>query len=190
MGLQAGDALIIVDVQNDFCPGGALAVPEGDRVIPAINSWIAEARRQHVPIFASRDWHPPNHISFKAQSGIWPTHCVQGSGGAEFHASLKLTPETVVISKGTRPEEDSYSAFGGTDLANRLRALGVRRVWIGGLALDYCVKETALDARRNGFETRLIRDATRAVNVHAGDAATALADLRDAGVEIDNVPAA
>jgi nicotinamidase/pyrazinamidase len=190
MGLQAGDALIIVDVQNDFCPGGALAVPEGDRVIPALNFWIAEARRLNIPIFASRDWHPADHISFKPQGGTWPSHCVQGSPGAEFHPSLELTPETVVINKGIQSEQDSYSAFGGTNLADRLRSMGVRRVWIAGLALDYCVKETALDARRNGFETHLIHEATRAVNVETDDAAAALADLRDAGVEIEGMPAA
>src|SRR5215831_5599515 len=116
MRLQRGDALIIIDVQKDFCPGGALAVPEGDRVIPVVNSWIAEATRQSIPIFATRDWHPANHISFKSQNGIWPAHCVQGSPGAEFHPELNLTPETIVVAKGTRAEQDSYSAFADTDL--------------------------------------------------------------------------
>src|SRR5690349_18961003 len=129
MGLRRGDALIIVDVQNDFCPGGALAVPEGDRVVSELNKWIAQAAHFDIPVFASRDWHPPNHISFKGLGGIWPVHCVQGSPGAEFHADLKLPPNATVVSKATEANRDSYSAFGGTDLADRLRAMNVQRVW-------------------------------------------------------------
>ena len=181
MGMRAGDALLIVDVQNDFCPGGALAVPEGDRVVPVLNQWIAEAQVKAVVIFASRDWHPPNHISFKERGGPWPPHCIQETSGAAFHPDLRLPPGAAIISKAQTPDQDSYSAFGGTDLAGRLRGAGVQRVWIGGLALDYCVRASALDAMRDGFEAHLIVDATRAVNVNPGDGQKALDDIRQAG---------
>src|SRR5437667_258948 len=131
--MRIGDALLIVDVQNDFCPGGALAVREGDQVVPVLNRWIGRAEAQRIPIFASRDWHPPDHISFKARGGPWPPHCVQNTKGAAFHPDLKLPPDTEVISKADDPDKDSYSAFGGTDLATKLRRVGIRRLWIGGL---------------------------------------------------------
>jgi nicotinamidase/pyrazinamidase len=181
MRLGAGDALIIVDVQNDFCPGGALAVPEGDAVVPVLNRWTAEAEAHGVPVFASRDWHPPNHISFKQRGGPWPPHCVQGTGGAAFHPDLRLPRNVQIISKAEEPDKDSYSAFGGTDLAERLRRAGVKNVWIGGLAEDYCVRATALDAIKEGFKTHLITDATRAVNVHPADGEQALEEIRRAG---------
>src|SRR5215471_2821532 len=142
MGLQPGDALLIVDVQNDFCPGGALPVPEGNAVVPVLNQWIAEAEARRAPVFASRDWHPKNHISFKQRGGPWPPHCVQGTPGAAFHPDLKLPQNVEIISKAENPDKDSYSAFGGTDLAARLKREGVHRVWIGGLTQDYCVRES------------------------------------------------
>lgn len=185
MELRHGDALLVVDMQNDFCPGGSLAVPEGDQIIPELNTLIVEAVRSNVPIFASRDWHPQNHISFKERGGVWPPHCVQGSHGAAFHRDLKLPRHTIVISKAATPDKDSYSAFGDTDLADRLLSLGVKRVWIGGLALDYCVKETALDGRRLGLEVRIITSATRAVNVCQHDGAAALAEMTAAGVQLE-----
>jgi nicotinamidase/pyrazinamidase len=185
MGFQSDDALLVVDMQYDFCPGGALAVPEGDQVIPELNKWIAEATRLGIPIFATRDWHPDDHVSFKHRGGIWPVHCVQGTHGAKFHADLKLPRSAIIISKATSPEQESYSAFGDTDLAERLRSIGVKRVWIGGLALDYCVKETALDARRLGLEVRVITRATHAVNVRPDDAKTALTAMKAAGVEFE-----
>ena len=181
MKLSPGDALIIVDVQNDFCPGGALAVSEGDKVVPVLNEWIAAAEAADVPVFASRDWHPAGHISFRDRGGPWPPHCVQRTAGAEFHTDLKLPRNVQIISKADTPDKDSYSAFGGTDLATRLRQNGIRSVWIGGLAQDYCVRETALDALREAFEVHVIVDATRAVNVKPGDGQRALEDIRKAG---------
>src|SRR5207249_2158513 len=165
MSLKSGDALLIVDVQNDFCPGGALAVRDGDAVVPVLNRWVAEAETSGVPVFASRDWHPANHVSFKERGGPWPPHCVEGTRGAAFHPDLRLPRNVQIISKAMDPDADSYSAFGGTDLAGRLRRAQVKTVWIGGLAQDYCVRATALDAIREGFEVHVITDATRAVNV-------------------------
>ena len=181
MALKTGDALLIVDVQNDFCPGGALAVPEGDAVVPILNRWIAEAEDTGVPVFASRDWHPPNHISFKERGGPWPPHCVQGTEGAAFHQDLKLPRDAQIISKATDPNADSYSAFGGTNLADGLRRAHVKHLWIGGLARDYCVRATALDAIREGFAVHVITDATRAVNVKPGHGDRALEEIRHAG---------
>jgi nicotinamidase/pyrazinamidase len=186
LALQPGphDALVVVDVQVDFCPGGALAVPEGDRVVPILNRWIARFSAAARPIFASRDWHPPDHISFRERGGPWPPHCVRDTAGAAFHPALTLPAEAVVVSKGTDSEREAYSAFDGTDLAERLERLGVRGVLLGGLALDYCVRATALDARRLGYRVRLIREATRAVNVRPGDGERVLEELRAAGIEI------
>jgi nicotinamidase/pyrazinamidase len=181
MSLDAGDALLIVDVQNDFCPGGALAVPDGDAVIPVLNQWIAEAQARRVPVFASRDWHPENHISFKQRGGPWPPHCIMGTPGAAFHPDLRLPRNVEIVSKAENPDEDSYSAFGGTNLAERLRSAGVKSVWIGGLAEDYCVRATALDAINEGFKVHLVPGATRPVNVHPGDGERALDEVRRAG---------
>src|SRR5215813_7752593 len=148
--MRQGDALLIVDVQNDFCPGGALAVPSGHEVVPILNRWIEEAQRKKIPIFLSRDWHPAHHISFKERGGPWPPHCVQGTSGAAFHESLHLPPNPEILSKGSDLNADSYSAFGGTGLDEKLKRREVRRLWIGGLALDYCVRETTLEAIRKG----------------------------------------
>lgn len=182
--LQKGDALVVVDVQNDFCPGGALPVPEGDRVVPVLNEWIRQARQAGVPVFASRDWHPPGHVSFRERGGPWPPHCVQGSWGARFHPALELPPDAVVVDKGDDPDRDAYSAFQGTDLARRLREAGVRRLWIGGLAQDYCVRATVLDALRHGFAVYLLREATRPVDVRPGDGERALQEMAAAGAQI------
>jgi nicotinamidase/pyrazinamidase len=185
MRMGPGDALLIVDVQNDFCPGGALAVPEGDAVIPVLNQWIDEANSRGVPVFASRDWHPRNHISFKERGGPWPPHCVRGTSGAAFHPDLKLPPDVEIVSKAEDPDKDSYSAFGETDLADHLRKAEVKTLWIGGLAQDYCVRASALDAIRQGFKVHLITDATRAVNVHAGDGQRALDEIKEAGAVLE-----
>jgi nicotinamidase/pyrazinamidase len=185
MALGAGDALLVVDVQNDFCPGGALAVAEGDAVVPVLNQWIAEANAKRVPVFASRDWHPRNHISFKERGGPWPPHCVQGTSGAAFHPDLHLPPHVEIVSKAEDPDQDAYSAFGGTDLSDRLRRANVKTVWIGGLTQDYCVRSTALDAIQQGFEVHVITDATRAVNVHPGDGQKALDEIRQAGAVLE-----
>jgi nicotinamidase/pyrazinamidase len=182
--LVAGDALLIVDVQNDFCPGGALPVPEGDRVVPVLNRWIDAAERAHVPIYASRCWHPRGHVSFRERGGPWPPHCVQNESGADFHPALKLPRGVPVITKGADLERDNYSDFAGTDLAERLRAQHVRRIWVGGLALDYCVRATVLDGLAAGFDVALIRAATRAVEVQPGDGERALEEMRAAGAAI------
>ena len=153
------DALIVVDVQNDFCPGGALAVAEGDRVVATLNALMP----RFGTVVATRDWHPANHRSFTAQGGEWPPHCVAGTPGAEFHPGLDQGGIDFTVRKATTPDQEAYSGFDDTDLAARLRERGVRRVFVGGLALDYCVDATALDAARAGFETYVVEDATRAV---------------------------
>jgi nicotinamidase/pyrazinamidase len=179
--LDRHDAVLIVDVQVDFLPGGKLAVQQGDEVVPALNRYVALARRKEVPVFASRDWHPPDHCSFLAQGGPWPEHCVAGSPGAAFAPGLALPRDTVVISKATARDADAYSAFQGTDLAPRLRERGVKRLLVGGLATDYCVLNTVLDARKAGFEVLLLVDAMRAVNVKPGDGERAGREMLAAG---------
>ncbi len=179
--LDRHDAVLIVDVQVDFLPGGNLEVQRGDEVVPVLNRYLAAARRKGVPVFASRDWHPRDHCSFLAQGGPWPEHCVAGSPGAEFAPGLALTRDSVIISKATSKDTDAYSAFQGTDLAPRLRELGVKRLLVGGLATDYCVLNTVLDARKAGFEVLLLADAIRAVNVKPGDDGRAEREMLAAG---------
>lgn len=176
------DALIIVDVQNDFCPGGALAVPEGDEVVEPINRMAADAEL----VIATRDWHPADHGSFAAQGGPWPEHCVEGSSGAQLHPALDRERIDIVVDKGQDRSTEGYSGFEGTNLADLLRERGVDRVHVVGLALDYCVKNTALDAVGEGFDVILHRDATRAVNVQPGDDEAAIRQLRDAGVHVED----
>ena len=176
-----GDALLIVDVQNDFLPGGALAVPDGDAVVPVLNAYLAAARQAHLPVYASRDWHPPDHCSFRAHGGIWPPHCVAGTPGATFSTALDLPPETEVVSKAQARDRDAYSAFEGTGLAGALRARNVARLLIGGLATDYCVLNTVRDAVRAGFGVLLLTDAIRAVEVTPGDGQAALDEMRRLG---------
>lgn len=178
--LREGDALILVDVQNDFCPGGALPIELGDEVIPVLNEWVGVAEARGVPVYASRDWHPANHLSFDPEGGPWPVHCVQDSEGAAFHPELCLPEGAIIVTKGTRFDKDQYSAFDDTGLADELRRRGVRRVWIGGLAQDVCVKATALDAVRAGLEVHLILPATRPVTAEGGE--KALEEMRAAGV--------
>lgn len=181
--LRAGDALLVVDVQRDFCPGGALPIPRGDTVVPVLNRWLDAAVRANVPIYASRDWHPLRHPSFDALGGPWPTHCLQDSEGARFHPKLALPPFNVVVTKGVRFDRDQYSAFDGTGLAKELRSRGIKRLWVGGLARDVCVRATALDARREGFETILISDAALPVTPEGGEEADA--EMRRAGVSFE-----
>lgn len=183
--MQIGDALLIVDVQNDFCPGGALAVKEGDEVVPVLNQWIEEAQRHGIPVYASRDWHPAHHISFEERGGPWSPHCIQGTPGAAFHPDLKLPPAVEIISKADDPDVDRYSAFGGTDLAARLLRSRIQRLWIGGLTQDYCVRFTAQDAIREGFEVHVIVDGTRAVNVNPDDGRYALEEIQRAGAILE-----
>lgn len=182
--LQPGDALLLVDVQIDFCPGGNLPVAEGDKVVPVLNRWLAAARKKGIPVYASRDWHPSGHMSFAARGGQWPEHCLQDSPGAAFHPDLALPDETVVISKGVRFDKDQYSAFDETGLAERLHQDGVTRVWVGGLALDVCVEATALGGREAGFDVRLIPEASKAIT--ADGAARAIAAMCEAGVTIQD----
>ena len=174
------DALIVVDVQNDFCAGGALAVPDGDAVVPRLNRLMAEAEL----VVATRDWHPPDHASFLAAGGPWPPHCVAGTEGAELNPRLDTSHIDIIVNKGRERGEEGYSGFQGTDLERLLRERGVDSIDIGGLALDYCVRATALDARRIGLEVVLHRGATRAVDVSPGDGERAIEELREAGVTI------
>ncbi|WP_019588961.1 MULTISPECIES: nicotinamidase [unclassified Thioalkalivibrio] len=180
--LQPGDALLVVDVQNDFCPGGALAIDDGDAVVPVLNRWLKAAGELGLPVYASRDWHPREHPSFEAQGGPWPPHCLQDSPGARFHPALALPPDAIRVTKGVRFDQDQYSAFDQTGLAVALRNRGVGRIWVGGLAQDVCVAATALDARKEGFAVQLIPDATRPVTAEGGR--EALQRMAEAGVEI------
>jgi nicotinamidase/pyrazinamidase len=175
--LDPHDALLIVDVQNDFLPGGRLAVANGDQVVPVLKRAIALFARQSLPIVATRDWHPPNHCSFTAQGGPWPPHCIAHSEGAAFAAGLALPPDAIVVSKASTPDKDAYSGFEGTDLASRLRAGGSERLFIGGLATDYCVLNTVKDALALGFRVLLLEDAIRAVDVKPGDGQAAIEQM-------------
>jgi nicotinamidase/pyrazinamidase len=188
---MAQDALIVVDVQNDFCPAGTLAVTEGDQVIPVLNRLIAEFDRAGLPVIATRDWHPRRTTHFNTHGGQWPPHCIQGTTGAEFHRDLALGQSAVVVSKGAEENADSYSGFDAVDargfrLADMLRAQGVKRLLIGGLATDYCVKQTALDGLQQGFEVVVLEDAVRGVNLQPDDARQALEEMERAGAKVRN----
>jgi nicotinamidase/pyrazinamidase len=180
--IRPGDALLIVDVQTDFCPGGALEVPDGHAVVPVLNRWAEAAQAAGAPVYASRDWHPRNHPSFAPEGGPWPPHCVQDTQGAAFHPDLSLPAGTLVVSKGTRFDQDQYSAFDQTGLAAELQRRGVKRLLIGGLAEDVCVRASALDARRHGFEAVVLREAPRAIT-EDGRTQTER-ELTEAGVEL------
>jgi nicotinamidase/pyrazinamidase len=183
------DALIIVDVQNDFCPGGALAVSGGDQVIAPLNRLGAEFERAGLPVIVTRDWHPQQTTHFNTQGGQWPPHCVQRTRGAEFHPALAIPESALVVSKGAEANADSYSGFDAVDgagvgLATLLRDRGVRRLFIGGLATDYCVRQTALDALREGFDVIILEDAVRGVDLRPGDSQRALDEIRRAGGDL------
>lgn len=177
VSLVAGDDLLIADVQHDFLPGVALGVVGGDTIIPVLLSYIKRFESQRLPIVATRDWHPPNHCSFQKRGGIWPVHCVAGSRGAELPADFDLPPEAVIIQKATAPDKEAYSAFEGTKLDAELRARNVRRLFVGGLATDYCVLNTVKDAIRLGYVTVLLVDGIRAVNVRPNDGRAAEEDM-------------
>lgn len=185
MGTDKKRALLVIDVQNDFCPGGALPVAEGDQVVAPLNKLIEEFLERGEPVFKSRDWHPAQTKHFAAYGGTWPEHCVQNTRGAEFHPDLIDDMHIRTVSKGLG-DTDCYSAFDETDLALQLRRLGVEEVWVGGLATDYCVKSTVLDARKEGFRVKALENAMRAVEVNPGDGARALAEMKKAGAEITN----
>jgi len=178
-------ALLVVDVQNDFCPGGTLAIAHGDEVVAPLNKLIDEFLRQGEPVFKSRDWHPEQTKHFAAYGGTWPVHCVQNTKGAEFHPELMDDIHIRVISKGLG-DEDCYSAFDGTTLALELRRLGVEEVWVGGLATDYCVKDTVLDALKEGFRVKAVENAMRSVELQPGDGERAIAEMRAGGAAIIN----
>ncbi len=178
------DAFLLVDAQVDFFPGGALPVPRGDAILPAVNAALAAAGRGGVAVVASRDWHPPDHASFTTRGGPWPPHCIRGTAGAELHPDLELPPVFTMVHKATERGGDAYSAFQGTGLATALRERGIERLLVGGLALDYCVKATCLDAVRENFRVALLLPATRPVDVKPGDGERALEELRGAGVTV------
>ncbi len=188
-------ALLAVDVQNDFCPGGALAVKQGDRVVPALNRYIEFFSKDKTPVIASRDWHPARTKHFKDFGGPWPVHCVQNTPGADFHPSLKLPAQAIIVSKGMDPSMDSYSAFQAVDERGRplreiLNDLGVKELWIGGLATDYCVKASVVDALKD-FKVKLLTDAIAGVNIHPDDARAAVEEMLKAGARemtLEQVP--
>lgn len=184
VSLQSTDALVVVDVQRDFLPAGALAVPHGDEVVPVINRYIALFHARGLPVIFTRDWHPANHCSFQQQGGPWPEHCVADTSGAAFAPNLLQPADSWVISKATEAQQDAYSGFQGTGLAQRLQQRGCQRLYICGLATDYCVLETVKDALTGKFRVFLLQDAIRAVDVHADDGTRAIRIMQVAGASI------
>jgi len=174
-------ALLVVDIQNDFCPGGSLAINQGDRIIKPINELISAFGKARLPVLFTRDWHPVDHCSFKTRGGPWPPHCVRGTYGARFHSSLRIPPKAIVISKGTKRNFDAYSGFEGTELAEQLRGLGASELIVCGLATDYCVRNTVLDAIEHGFEATIVTDCTRGVNIVRTDSANSLRRMASKG---------
>ena len=186
---DAATAVLVIDVQRDFCPGGALAVQDGDRVVPVLNRVLHAAQARGLALYATRDWHPPDSSHFLASGGPWPVHCVAGSSGAQFHRDLRLPDGSQIVSKGTEAHSDGYSAFeggldDGTALANDLRRRGVTHLIAGGLATDYCVRRSVLDALQRGWRVTLLTDAIASVELTPGDGERALAEIRDAGAEL------
>lgn len=184
--MKKGAALLLVDVQNDFCPGGALPVPNGDKVVMPLNEVASCFASAGLAVVASRDWHPIVTSHFKEFGGVWPPHCVQGSSGAAFHPALRMPGATVVISKGISPDSDSYSAFDGRSvdgmsLDEILSAQNIRRLYVGGLATDYCVRSSVLDALSAGYEVTVLVDAIAGVDINQGDSVKALEEMRLAG---------
>jgi nicotinamidase/pyrazinamidase len=191
--MEKTSALLIIDVQKDFCPGGSLAVSGGDEIIPVINRYIKMFREKNLPVLASRDWHPQDTVHFTTGGGIWPAHCIQYTDGAGFHAGLELPGNTVILSKGMNPEyDDSYSAFQaiteqGAPLTEFLRENGISHLYICGIATDYCVRATGLDALAKGFAVTLLKDAICGVDLKPGDSERALAEMAAAGAEITDI---
>lgn len=187
-------ALLVVDVQMDFCPGGSLPVPNGDEVVPVLNKYIEMFWKRGAPVFASRDWHPLNSQHFQASGGKWPPHCIQGSLGAHFHSELILPLGTTIVSKGMTLYDNGYSALqgvteNGTPLVMLLRRMELDRLYVGGLATDYCVKESVLEALKEGFEVTLLADAIRGVDLRPGDSQRAIAEMVGAGAELADLEA-
>ncbi len=182
MKIDKHTTLIVVDVQIDFCPGGALAVKDGDQVVPILNQYIKMFTDAKAPIIFTRDWHPPDHSSFKSQGGSWPPHCIQNTEGAKFHPDLLIPKDGEIVSKADKQDE-AYSFFKGTDLAQKLHQRNIRRLLVGGLATDYCVRETVLDGIKHGFEVYHLDDASRGVNVNPADSERALSEMVDLGAK-------
>jgi nicotinamidase/pyrazinamidase len=186
---QAHSALLVVDVQKDFCPGGALPVRDGDRIIPVLNQYVAAAEAEGWVVYASRDWHPPLTRHFQPYGGEWPPHGVQDTDGARFHEKLRLPATTIIVSKGQDPDDAGYSAFqgetgGGLSLLKDMRGRGIDRLYVGGLATDYCVKHSVLDARRAGLDVTVLLDGVAGVDRTPGDSARAIEEMRQAGASI------
>lgn len=184
--MRTDSALLLIDVQNDFCPGGALAVPGGDAVVAPLNALAARFAASGRPVYASRDWHPPQTSHFAAFGGVWPVHCVQGTPGAAFHPQLQLPPGTTILTKGDDPSRDDYSAFSARDpsgipLSELLPRAGITQLYVGGLATDYCVKATVLDLRTAGFAVTVLTDAIAGVELQPSDSANAIAAMVAAG---------
>jgi len=177
-------ALIVVDMQRDFLPGGSLAVPEADKIIPRLNDYVRLFEERQELVVFTRDWHPEGHSSFVTRGGAWPVHCVQGTAGAEIDPRLLFPPTCLLVSKATSSDIEAYSAFQGTGLARTLKGLGIARVFAGGVATDYCVRSTVLDSIKNGFETLLLGDAVRGVDLKPGDSARAVEEMRKAGARV------
>jgi len=190
INIDSHTALVVVDIQNDFCPGGALPVSDGDKVVTVLNKYIQLFRSANAPIIYTRDWHPLDHSSFKAHGGPWPPHCVQGTEGAKFRPDLLPPAEGEIVSKANRKDE-AYSFFQGTDLAHRLRRLrfrlglrgGIKALFVGGLATDYCVKETVLDGLKLGFQVYYLEDASKGVNVNPDDSQLAVKEMFSKGAK-------
>jgi nicotinamidase/pyrazinamidase len=186
--MRVKKALLIVDMQNDFCPGGALGIKDGDKIIPAINKYIKIFASEKLPVFASRDRHPKKTTHFKEFGGAWPRHCVQSTKGAEFHPKLKLPKEAILLYKGMDPGKDSYSVFQAQDkkgisFLNLLKILGIEEIYIGGLATDYCVKFSAIDALKERFKVKLLVDAIKGVNLKPEDSEGAIREMVGSGVK-------
>lgn len=184
-----GDGLLLVDPQNDFCPGGSLPVTDGDAVMPVLSEWAAKAAAAGVPVFVSRDWHPARTTHFKEFGGVWPPHCVQGTRGAEFHPALRLPASAAIVSKGMGETEEAYSAFQalderGTMLDALLQQAGVKHLYVMGLATDYCVKASALGGLEHGLRVTAVSEGMRAVNLKPDDGDAAIQELREAGATV------
>jgi nicotinamidase/pyrazinamidase len=180
--VEAKSVLLVVDVQNDFCPGGSLAVPDGDAVVPVLNEYTRRFVSAGLPVYFSRDWHPEKTTHFEELGGRWPRHCVAGTEGANFHPELELPDGAAIVSKGTRPDEDAYSAFqardeSGASMTDLFQHAGVGEIYVGGLATDYCVRATVLDAIAEGYRVTLLVDAMLGVEVRAGDSDRALREM-------------
>lgn len=182
--LRDGDALLIIDVQNDFLPEGSLPVPLGDRVIPPLNHCISRFQDRRLPVLATRDWHPADHCSFDSRGGRWPPHCVRGTAGARFAPALYLPQDAWVLDKATDPDREAFSDFAVEGFDQELRRRGIKRLIVGGLATEYCVHDTVLDALRYGFQVVVLLDAIRPIEAESGDGARAVREMAEAGAEL------